>query len=403
VSQTPELDLFSPAVKANPYPNFSLVRTSDPVYRLKQENGHSVWLITRYDDSLALLKDQRFIKDARRLMTPEQQEQAKNSMYNMMNTHMLSFDPPDHTRLRALVNITFTPRLVEQWRDRIQVVTDGLIDSLLAQEEHEADLIDQFAFPLPIIVITEMLGIPTEDREKFRAWSNMLLDGAGSGKFQDIRVQMFEFTAYLQKLIEAKREHPTDDLLGRLLQVEADGDKLNQMETLSMVFLLLVAGHETTVNLLGNSVWALLQHPDQLQLLRSNPALIKTAIEEFLRFHSPVATSTNRWAGEDLEFHGKQIQRGDMVLVNLAGANHDPEEFAHADELDITRTENRHLAFGMGIHYCLGAPLARLEAQIALLTLLRRLPDLRLAVAPEDLVWRPSMLLLGLSKLPVQF
>jgi cytochrome P450 len=403
VSQTPELDLFSPSNKANPYPNFSLVRTSDPVYRLKQENGRSTWLITRYDDSLAVLKDQRFIKDARRLLTPEQQEQAKGSMYNMMNTHMLSFDPPDHTRLRALVNITFTPRLIEQWRDRIQAVADELIDALLAQEEREVDLIDQFAFPLPIIVITEMLGIPTEDREKFRAWSNMLLDGAGTGKFQDIRAQMFEFTTYLQKLIEAKREQPTDDLLGRLLQVEADGDKLNQMEMLSMVFLLLVAGHETTVNLLGNSIWALLQHPDQLQLLRSDPTLIKTAIEEFLRFHSPVATSTNRWAGEDLEFRGKQIQRGDMVLVNLAGANHDPAEFAHADELDITRTENRHLAFGMGIHYCLGAPLARLEGQVALLTLLRRLPDLRLAVAPEDLVWRPSMLLLGLSKLPVQF
>jgi cytochrome P450 len=214
---------------------------------------------------------------------------------------------------------------------------------------------------------------------------------------------MFEFAAYLHNLIATKREQVTDDLIGQLIQAESGGDKLNEIELLAMIFLLLVAGHETTVNLIGNSTLALLQHPDQRKLLQENPELIKSAIEEFLRFHSPVGMSTNRWAGEDLEFGGHQMRRGDLVLISLAGANHDPSEFADPDSLDITRPENRHLAFGMGIHYCLGAPLARLEGQIAINTLLRRLPDLRLAVSPEELVWRPSPLLLGLSKLPVTF
>lgn len=404
VSQSPEIDIFSPTAKANPYPMFSLIRSSDPIHQLNAEDGRSAWLITRYEDALAILKDQRFIKDFRQLMTPEQRTQSDGNLYHMMNSHMLSFDPPDHTRLRALVNISFTPRLVEQWRDRIQHVTDELIDALLADPQHEVDLIDTFAFPLPIIVITEMLGIPTEDREKFRTWSNALLDGGGDpGYFQQIRQQMFDFTTYLHNLIATKRESPTNDLIGGLLQAEANGDKLNETEMLAMIFLLLVAGHETTVNLIGNSTLALLQHPDQMQLLRDDPTLSKTAIEEFLRFHSPVAFGTNRWAGEDLEFGGKQIRRGDTILVGLAAANHDPEEFSAADSLDITRKENRHLAFGMGIHYCLGAPLARMEGQIAINTLLRRLPNLRLAVKPEELIWRPSMLLLGLSKLPVAF
>jgi cytochrome P450 len=404
VVQLPKIDLTSPAAKANPYPMYSLVRASDPVHRLKMEDGRSTWLITRYEDALAILKDQRFIKDFRRLLTPEQLAQAQGNLYHMMNTHMLSFDPPDHTRLRALVNISFTPRLVEQWRERIQAITDELIDAMEQQSVREVDLIDAFAFPLPILIITEMLGIPAEDRAKFREWSNALLDGAGNPEtFQQVREKIFAFTMYLHNLVETKRQQPGDDLIGRLLQAETDGDKLNETELLAMIFLLLVAGHETTVNLIGNSTLALLQHPEQKRLLQENPSLIKNAVEEFLRFHSPVAYGTNRWAGEDLEFGGKQMRRGDAVLVGLAAANHDPEEFAHPDDLDITRQENRHLAFGMGIHYCLGAPLARLEGQIAIGTLLRRLPNLRLTVPVEELVWRPSMLLLGMSKLPVAF
>lgn len=404
MSQQSEIDLMAPAVRANPFPTYAQVRTDDPVYRLKMENGRSTWLITRYEDALAVLKDQRFIKDFRRLLTPEQLAEAQGNIYNMLNAHMLSFDPPDHTRLRTLVNLSFTPRLVEQWRERIQAIADELIDAMEARPERACDLIDAFAFPLPIIVITEMLGVPTEDRANFREWSNALLDGVGNPEsFQQARAKIFEFTMYLTGLIATKRQQPGDDLIGRLIQAEENGDKLNEMELLSMIFLLLVAGHETTVNLIGNSVLALLQHPAQRQLLRENPGMIRNAVEEFLRYRSPVAIGTNRWAGEDLEFGGKQIKRGDAVLVGLAAANHDSEEFAQADELDITRSENRHLAFGMGIHYCLGAPLARLEGQIAINTILRRLPNLHLTVPVEELSWRSSLLLLGVSKLPVAY
>ncbi|HEY4383249.1 MAG TPA: cytochrome P450 [Ktedonobacteraceae bacterium] len=404
VTQSPEIDLFSSAAKANPYPSYALVRSSDPVYNLKMEDGSTRWLITRYEDTLAILKDQRFIKDVRRLLTPEQLEQTQQNAYSALSAHMLSSDPPDHTRLRALVNISFTPRLVEQWRERIQILADELIDTIEQQEEREVDLIDAFAFPLPIVVITEMLGVPSEDRASFREWSNALLDATGKPEdFQGTQEKVSAFAMYLHNLIKTKRQQPGDDLIGRLLVAEADGDKLNETELISMIFLLLVAGHETTVNLIGNGTLALLQYPEQKQLLQENPPLIKNAIEEFLRFHSPVALGTSRWVGEDLEFGGKQMRRGDPVLVSLAAANHDPEEFALPDELDITRQENRHLAFGMGIHYCLGAPLARLEGKIAINTLLRRLPNLRLAVPAEELVWRPSMLLLGVSKLPVAF
>lgn len=415
-----DLDLFSPAAKANPYPAFSLIRTHDPIHLLETENAQHAtqdaarqletekapraWFLTRHEDAQTILKDQRFIKDTRKLMTSEQLEQLQGNLHHMASMHMLSFDPPDHTRLRSLVNLSFTPRLVERWRARIQTITDELIDAIQQQNATEIDLIDTFAFPLPIMVITEMLGVPSEDSLKFRAWSNALLDAGNSPEqFERVQGQVIEFAMYLQNLISIKSQQATDDLIGDLIHTEADGDKLNEIELMGMIFLLLVAGHETTVNLIANGMLALLQHPDQRRMLQEDPTLIKTAVEEFLRFHSPVCMSTNRWVGEDLEFGGKQMQRGDVVLLSLAAANHDPAEFAHPDELDITRKENRHVAFGMGIHYCLGAPLARLEGQIAINTLLRRLPNLRLAVAPEKLVWRPSMILFGLSKLPVTF
>ena len=319
-----------------------------------------------------------------------------------MNRHMLSADPPDHTRLRALVNLSFTPRLVEQWRARIQAITDELIDAVEAQGKME--LIDSFAFPLPLAVITEMLGVPPEDRLAFRKWSNTVVEASGNpAMFTRVRADMQAFGMYLHTLISEKRQQPAEDLLSKLIQAEEEGETLAENELISMVFLLLIAGHETTVNLIGNGMLALLEHPDQMEKLRQDPELIKTAIEEFLRYQSPVMTATQRWARQDLEFAGQQMRRGDSVMVVLASANHDYEAFSEPDALDITRPENRHLAFGKGIHYCLGAPLARLEGQIAIATLVRRLPNLRLDIAPEQLTWRPGMLLLGLHKLPVAF
>ncbi len=411
MTQPEELNLNSPTFKANPYPAFAQLRSHDPVHQIPMPGGRTAWLITRYEDADDVLKDQRFVKDLRHALSPEElaqrfpqaQMQAQaQPVHNFLNRHMLTSDPPDHTRLRALVNISFTPRLVEQWRERIQAITNELLDAV--QDKGEMDLIEEFAFPLPIIVITEMLGVPSDDRMKFRKWSNMVVEAAGNPEaFQQARAHLADFRDYLHKLIDEKRGHPSDDLLGKLIQAEAEGDKLSEDELIAMVFLLLIAGHETTLNLIGNGVLALLLHPDQMEKLKQDPSLIKAAIEEFLRYQGPLLTATQRWASEDVEIDGKLIRRGDSVLVVLASANRDSEEFADPEELDITRQENRHLAFGKGIHYCLGAPLARLEGQIAIGTLIHRMPNLRLNADPQTLIWRPGMLLMGLSKLPVMF
>jgi cytochrome P450 len=251
-------------------------------------------------------------------------------------------------------------------------------------------------------VISEMLGIPEEDRSQFRQWSNDVVSGAVD-ESQVVSGSMEAFAHYLMKLITWRRENPGEDLVSRLVRAESEGDKLSAHELVGMIFLLLVAGHETTVNLIGNGVLALLQHPDQMEKLRQNPDLIKPAIEELLRYNGPLFTATGRWAREDLEFKGVQMCKGDMVIVALAGANHDEQAFQHAEELDITRKDNQHLAFGKGIHYCLGAPLARLEGQVAIATLLQRFPHLRLNADPKTLTYRPGTLIHALDILPVAF
>jgi len=315
---------------------------------------------------------------------------------------MLSSDPPDHTRLRGLVNKAFTPRMIEQWRTRIQEITDELLDAV--QERSEMELMSEFAFPLPMTVISEMLGIPDADRHQFRVWSNLIINSVGyQERWEQIVPDMMAFAQYLFGFINQRRQHPTDDLVSRLIQVEEEGDKLTETELISMIFLLLVAGHETTVNLIGNAVLALLLHPDQITILQQHPELIKPAIEELLRYNGPLYTATNRWASEDINYKGTLIKRGDIVLVGLASANHDDQQFAHSDDLDITRKENQHLSFGKGIHYCLGAPLARLEGQIAIGTLFRRFPNLRLNADPRTFTWRLGTLVHGLDALPVTF
>lgn len=273
------------------------------------------------------------------------------------------------------------------------------------QARGEMDLIDQFAFPLPVRVIAEILGIPADDFTQFQAWSKLFIESA-AGDAEAIAQaieQTQAFYLYLKALVATKRQMPADDLLSQLIQVEAQGEKLSEEELIATTFLLIVAGHETTVHLIGNGMLALLQHPQQLTLLQENPTLMKTAIEEFLRYRGPLLTATERWAREDLVFQGQQIHRGDYIIIALAAANRDEASFADPDTLDITREENRHLAFGKGIHYCLGAPLARLEGEIAIGTLLRRLPHVHLETPPEQLVWRPGTLILGLAHLPVAF
>ena len=401
----PRVDLFDPAFKADPYPTYSELRSSAPVHRVTLPDGRGVWLITRYEDVLAVFKDGRFVKNWRKVLTPEQLAQIPPmpEVMEPLSTNMLDTDPPDHTRLRALVSKAFTPRLIEQMRPRVQAIADTLLDAV--QDRGEMDLIDDYAFPLPIIVIAELLGVPAEDRDRFREWSDAAVSGDASQEYLEkvLIPHMQAFTDYLRQMFEEKRKNPGEDLISALVRADEAGEKLSEDELFGMVFLLLVAGHETTVNLIGNGVLALLQHPDQLEKLRDDPSLIKYAVEELLRYDGPVETSTERFAREDVRIGETVIPRGEMVLVVIAAADRDPDRFPDPDALDITRSDNKHLAFGKGIHHCLGAPLARMEGQIAIATLLRRMPELRLKGSPESLSWRSGMVLRGLQGLPVEF
>ncbi|HEX7734602.1 MAG TPA: cytochrome P450 [Ktedonobacteraceae bacterium] len=399
-----QFDLASSAFKANPYPTFARLRASEPVYLLASSNGQNTWLVTRYSDAELILRDERFVKDRQHLTSRGQAHNAvaPASAADLMSMSMVDFDPPDHTRLRQLFAPFFAPRQMELLRTHIQEVADELLDAVV--ERGSMDLIDEFAWVLPLRIIAGILGVPAEDCPRLHAWTRLLADSIGDPvAFSRAGAALQDFYAYLQELLLHKRQAPAGDLISELLQVERESGHISERELVTMIFLLLTAGHDTADNLIGSGMFALLTHPQQMALLRSQPQFIKTAVEEFLRYRSPFLLTTMRWAGEDLEIAGQQIRRGDALFISLAAANRDEEIFASAETLDITRQENAHLAFGKGIHYCLGAPLARLEGQIAIGTILRRLPNLRLQCEPEALVWRPGWLVQGLSHLPVIF
>lgn len=401
-----KIDFFSPAHRANPYRDYAYLRENAPVYRYTDSSGYAYWVITRYEDVQAAFKDPRLVKDYRHAYSQERIAQIEAQMttreWRILDQNLLSADPPDHTRLRNLVSKAFTPRRMEQLRPRIQQIADELIDAMAGQSQ--VDLLDVYAFPLPFQVIAELLGVPTVDRDKFRSWSKSLLDGSGpdAPEVNSYKAAV-AFVAYIEEMIaERRKTGGQEDLVGALVQAEESGDKLSEDELIAMIWLLIIAGHETTVNLIGNGMVALLRHPDQMAKLQTDlPGLIKPAIEEFLRYDGSVETSTIRFASEDVQISGQHIARGERVLLVIAGADHDATRFTNSDELDVTRANNQHIAFGYGIHFCLGAPLARLEGQIALSTLLERKPNIKLAVKPEDLQWRPSLLLRGLQSLPV--
>jgi cytochrome P450 len=406
MSQPPGVDPFDPAFIANPYPTYARLRSNAPIHRIPTPDGWGVWLITRYEDVVAVLKDERFVKEWRNALTPEQLAKVspEPEVMKPMNRGMLDRDSPDHERLRALVSKAFTRRLVEQMRGRIQEIADALLDGV--EDKGEMDLIADYAFPLPFIVITELLGVPAEDRDRLSEWSDVVTaprNATPEYVEKKLIPYMQAFADYLREMFEEKRKNPGDDLISALTQAEEAGDKLSEDESLAMVLLLFEGGHKTTVNLIGNGMLALLQHPDQLQKLRNDPSLIEPAVEELLRYDGPLETSTGRFAREDVAIGGTVIPQGEMVLGVIAAADRDPERFPDPDRLDITRTDNKHLAFGKGIHYCLGAPLARMEGQIAIDTLLRRMPDLRLKGSPDSLTWRPGLVLRGLKGLPVEF
>jgi len=396
------VQIASSAFKANPHPFYARLRAEAPVCRVRLPDKQEAWLAARYDDVLALLKDRRFAKDRRNAMTPAQLRKQPwiPPMVAPLMRNMLDLDDPDHARLRALVHTAFTPRRIEQMAERIQTLSDELLDK--AQSGSRFDLIRDFALPLPVAVIADLLGVPVSDRRKFARWSNTIIKNTASRWNMVLSIHdLLAFVRYIRWLVQLRRANPQDDLVSALVQAEAAGDHLSEDELLAMVAILLIAGHETTVNLIGNGMLALLQHPQQRERLRAEPAQIKTAVEELLRYTSPVDMATERYAREDVEVAGALIPRGALVLGVIGSANRDERQFPHPDTLDIARDPNRHLAFGQGVHYCVGAPLARMEGQIAISTLLRRCPDLRLAHAPERLRWRRSLVLRGLESLPL--
>ncbi|MCB0116574.1 MAG: cytochrome P450 [Caldilineaceae bacterium] len=423
----PAINIFSPHFRTDPYGSFASLREQGPVARVTLPDGRSAKVVVGYDAVVAVLKDDRFIKDYTNLAedksTPRRVP-AGLRQFAVLSNNMLRKDPPDHTRLRSLVSKAFTPRRIEQLAPRIQQIADDLLNEMA--KKGEVDLIDAYAFPLPIIVISELLGIPVEDRDKFRHWSNLLVGSLGEllveeqqmikatsaigflRRFAPWRMDRLRllnavnaFIRYVRRLIATRRANPQNDLVSALIQAEAEGDKLSEDELISMIILLLAAGHETTVNLIGNGTLALLRNPEQLAQVKANPDAIKTVIEELLRYNNPVNMVT-RIASEDITVGGETITRGERIFVAIAAANHDPAHFANPEDLDVLRAENRHLGFGQGIHFCLGAPLARLEGQIALSALLRRFPDLQLAIDPDALEWRTGFLLHGLDALPVR-
>lgn len=378
----------------------------EPLNRLDNFFGMGeAWLVFRHDDVAAILKDPRFIKDIRKL-TPREQPIEENESVNALMEwvinmpNMLTVDPPDHTRLRRLVSKAFTPNMIEELHPRIQQIADELLDAV--QEQGKMDLVTDFAYPLPITVISEMLGIPVAKRNQFREWTRTLGQASLDPKESDAVVATLnEFIQYIKLLLAEKRKNPGNDVISSLVQTYDEGDHLSENELLSTIWLLISAGHETTFNLIANGTLALLQHPDQMRLLQNDSSLVPSAVEELLRFAGPVLLGS-RIAGEDIVLHGQTIRKGEMIVITLNGANFDPHKFANSSTLNITREENEHLSFGKGIHHCLGAPLARLEGQVAFRTLLRRLPNLRLAVDPEELIYNKDSMR-SLASLPVLF
>ncbi|MGY0055567.1 cytochrome P450 family protein [Streptomyces sp. LZ34] len=390
-----------PAFVADPFPFYRQLREDGPVRRAVIAGGLDAWLVMPYEDCLAALSDPRLSSDVCQGSDPRLRRRMPVVERKSLVSNMLRADPPDHTRLRRLVSQAFTARRVAELRPRVQEIADGLLD--VVASAGRADLIEDFALPLPVTVISELLGVPTADRHEFQRWmDDLILRGAEPPDPAVVERAWRQMHSYLTGLLAAKRARPGDDLLSALITARDEQQRLAEEELVSMAFLLLAAGYITTVNLIGGGIAALLAHPDQLRMLREDPALMPDAIEEFLRYDGPVSPGIARFAREDLSIAGVAIPRGATVLVASAMADRDAAHFPDPDRLDITRGDSAHLAFGHGIHYCLGASLARMEGQVAIGTVLRRLSRLALSVSPGELRWRPSGLR-GLERLPVTF
>ena len=391
---------FVPEFRENPYLFYDQLREGDPVHWAE---GFGFWVISRYADCVTMLRNSHGStnpRDWERYNDYVASLGGEGAASDMQSKWMLLKNPPDHTRLRKLVTKAFTPRVVEGMRPHIQNIVDDLLDQV--QAKGHFDIIGDLAFPLPVIVIAELIGVPVEDRDQFKEWTGALarsLDPVVTPEIVEAANSATEsFVDYFTRLVTKRREQPQDDMLSALIAVEEEGDRLNEEELIATVILLFGAGHETTMNLIGNGMLALFRNPDQLAKLKAEPSLIETAVEEFLRYDGSVQI-TARVALEDIEIGGKLIHKNQQSLIMLGAANHDPAQFDNPDQLDIARQDNPHITFSHGIHHCLGAPLARVEAQLAINTLLRRMPDLKQET--ENVEWREMITLRGLRALPV--
>jgi len=397
-----EYNPFDPKAHADPYPMYARLLIQDPVH---WSGLLEAWVLTRYDDVAAVLTDRRFSADRQqaqnRFAREAMQRQDEFGPFARAHT-MLTVDGPEHSRLRRSLARAFNPRTVEGWRSRVQQITDELLDAI--QESGRFDLIEGLAYPLPVIVIAEMLGVSREDRADFRRWSDDVVAILG-GPFASPEVvergrkSLRDLADYFRGVIAARRREPREDLVSALIAAE-ERDQLSEDEILATCVLLLVAGNETTRNLIGNGMLALLRHPAQMERLRQDPSLIQSAVGELLRFAGPVQT-TARVATEDADIGGQTIEKGQLVFTLIAAANRDPAKFENPDELDIGRHPNEHIAFGDGPHSCLGQYLAHLEAEIAIASLLKRFPHLRLET--HEVEWGGNFIIRGLKSLPLAF
>lgn len=393
-----------PEFRANPYPIYALMRREAPVVSMKAFLGQPAWLITRYDDVVAALKDPRF---SNAMFDPSAKADPMGRWYmprvfRILGNSMITSDDPAHQRLRGLVHLAFTPKRIQAITTRVEEVTANLLDA--AEKKNDIDLIREFALPLPLTVISDLMGVPEAERMGFFHAVAPFLDAvAGSpvrmlGQFRNAG----KLLRFFERMIALRRSDPQDDLITALVQAEQEGDRLDQDELLSMIFLLLLAGHETTVNLIGNGTLALLEYPAQRAWLREHPEMIDRAVDELLRYANPVEHGTSRRLTEDVTLHGVTMPKGSSVLLMVAAANRDETAFENADGLDLNRWPNRHVSFGLGVHYCLGAPLARLEGRIAINALTQRYPDLRLTIRPDQVLWRTAVAVRGVKRLPVR-
>ncbi|MGF6826259.1 cytochrome P450 [Kitasatospora sp. MAP12-9] len=385
--------LQDPGFFQDPYPTFAALRSTSPVLKVPSGGGRSSYLVTGYAEAREAFADPRLSKDTAAFFAGKD---TGRNLHPAVSQSMLATDPPQHTRLRSLVTKAFTSGAVARLRPYIARVTDELLDEWVPGEQ--VDVIESLAVPLPVTVICELLGVPDADREAVRGWSNELF---AAGQNERIDSASHAVAGYMADLIEAKRHTPDDSLVHELIRARGGEDRLSEDELVSLAVLLLVAGHETTTNLIGNGLLALLQAPDSLHRLREEPDLVDSAVDELLRFDSPVSMATFRFATEAISIGGTEIPAGAPVLIAPGAANRDPGRFPEPDRLDLDRDAKGHLAFGHGIHRCLGAPLARAEGEIAIRAVATRYPRLRLAVPGTELRWRPTRLMRGLESLPV--